>query len=77
MQEWCPGNFILISCLIEAGELSITKAFAHSCLTVSWGRGLLGSPLMNGREGHTGGRVSVLWYPYHVCLKLEREMYSI
>ena len=77
VQERCPGNFILISCLIEGGELSIAKAFAHSCLTVSWGRGLLGSPLMDGRKGHTGGRVSILWYPYHVCLKLEREIYSI
>ena len=73
MKEWRAGNFILISGLIQACELSIAIVVAHSCLGVSQGRGLFVLPLRDGWERNSSGRVSVLWYPHHICLKLNNR----
>ena len=70
MKERRPGNFILISGLVQTCELPVTMASAQSCVTVSRGRGPFVPLVRDGRERSACGWLSVIWYPHHVGRKL-------
>ena len=61
VKKRCPGNFILISSLVESRELSTARISAHSCLAVSRGMDPFVSPLRDGRERGACGSLPALW----------------